>query len=127
MKKSAQQRSLGQYFTPTPVIETAYAMLDVLSGRKPVQTVRVIDPACGDGGFLRYAIQQGITRKRSSIGIDCDYLFDFDSALNGFYLKKQNGLLPISEEKRGFDYIVGNPPYGTELLGNVGTDGEREK
>src|SRR6185369_7976478 len=110
MTISAHKRLLGQYFTPEPVIEAAFAMLDILSKRESGQKVRIIDPACGDGAFLRYAIQQGIATKKSVIGIDCDYRFDFDKQSNGFYLKKQNGLLPIPEEKRGFEYIFGNPP-----------------
>jgi predicted RNA methylase len=127
MTHSPHKRLLGQYFTPVPVIQAAYAMLDVLSKRRPDQTVSVIDPACGDGAFLRYAIQHGIAAKKNTIGIDCDYRFDTENGSNGFHLKKQNGLLPIREEKRGFDYIVGNPPYGTESLGNATTKAERHK
>ena len=126
MNNSAQKRTLGQYFTPLPVIEAAYAMLDTLSGRRPGEKVRIIDPACGDGAFLRLAIQQGIATKKTAIGIDCDDL-NSGKSLNGFCLKNQNGLLPIPEEKRGFDYIVGNPPYGTEHLGNSKTNAERKK
>jgi len=107
---TTRKRILGQYFTPAPVIEAAYAMLDVLSGRNHGQKVRIIDPACGDGAFLRYAIQQGIATKKTAIGIDCDGRFDSVDrsglSANGFHLKNQNGLLPIANEKRGFDYVV---------------------
>jgi len=126
MNNSAQKRTLGQYFTPLPVIEAAFAMLDILSGRQSGQKVRIIDPACGDGAFLRYAIEQGIATKKTAIGIDCDDLGSGKSP-NGYCQKNQNGLLPIPEEKRGFDYVVGNPPYGTEHLGNSNTNAERKK
>jgi type I restriction enzyme M protein len=40
----------GQYFTPRPIIEFAVQML------RPSHTDRVLDPACGSGGFLLYAM-----------------------------------------------------------------------
>ena len=40
----------GQYFTPRPIIEFAVAML------QPTHDDLVIDPACGSGGFLLYAL-----------------------------------------------------------------------
>jgi hypothetical protein len=127
MINTAHKRLLGQYFTPALVIEAAFAMLDVLSERRVGQTVRIIDPACGDGAFLRYAIQQGIATKKTATGIDCDYRFDSANGLNGFHLKQQNGLLPIPEEKHGFEYIVGNPPYGTQSRNSARTVREKAK
>lgn len=40
----------GQYFTPREIIEFAVAMLE------PTSDDRVLDPACGSGGFLLYAL-----------------------------------------------------------------------
>lgn len=40
----------GQYFTPRPIIEFAVQML------KPTRDDYVLDPACGSGGFLLYAL-----------------------------------------------------------------------
>lgn len=40
----------GQYFTPRPIIEFAVKMM------KPENYCRVLDPACGSGGFLLHAL-----------------------------------------------------------------------
>lgn len=43
---------MGQYFTPRPVVEFCVKMLEVK------QSDRVIDPSCGSGGFLLYAMDE---------------------------------------------------------------------
>ncbi|MCG5104672.1 N-6 DNA methylase [Oceanobacillus alkalisoli] len=43
---------MGQYFTPRPVVEFCVKMM------KPKQSDRVIDPSCGSGGFLLYAMDE---------------------------------------------------------------------
>ena len=40
----------GQYFTPRPIIEFAVKMM------KPEQSWKVLDPACGSGGFLLHTL-----------------------------------------------------------------------
>ena len=40
----------GQYFTPRPIIQFAVKMM------KPEKNWNVLDPACGSGGFLLYAL-----------------------------------------------------------------------
>lgn len=45
-----QKGQKGQYFTPRPVVRMAVDMLDPQDGEK------VIDPACGSGGFLIHAL-----------------------------------------------------------------------
>lgn len=42
----------GQYFTPRPIIEFAVQMLE------PSREDYVLDPACGSGGFLLYALDK---------------------------------------------------------------------
>lgn len=48
----------GQYFTPAPVIEAAVRLMDI------TRNDRVIDPACGTGGFLTEAFLH-VLRKSS--------------------------------------------------------------
>lgn len=43
---------MGQYFTPRPVVQFCVKML------APKQSQRVIDPSCGSGGFLLYAMDE---------------------------------------------------------------------
>jgi type I restriction enzyme M protein len=45
-----QKGQKGQYFTPRPVVRMAVEMLDPQDGEK------VIDPACGSGGFLIHSL-----------------------------------------------------------------------
>jgi type I restriction enzyme M protein len=63
VRATLKGKKLGQYFTPRPVIH----LMSVLIGRKKVvkslmsgENVRVVDPACGTGGFLVYLMKQGI-------------------------------------------------------------------
>ncbi len=43
---------MGQFFTPRPVVQFCVKMLE------PKQEHRVIDPTCGSGGFLLYAMDE---------------------------------------------------------------------
>lgn len=43
---------MGQYFTPRPVVQFCVKMME------PEQSLRVIDPSCGSGGFLLYAMDE---------------------------------------------------------------------
>jgi len=93
----------------------------------------VIDPAVGEGIFLKVALESGFTKPRYVFGVDIDehvveqweqinLLKSFGSRAdleNHFF--HQNGLLPLDEGKvlpykkgglREFDAVVGNPPYG---------------
>src|SRR5262249_7437364 len=45
-----QKGQKGQYFTPRPVVKMAVHMLEPQDGE------RVIDPACGSGGFLIHSL-----------------------------------------------------------------------
>ena len=63
VRATLRGKRLGQYFTPRPVIH----LMSVLVGRDKIaesvltnSTVRVLDPACGTGGFLIYLMQQSL-------------------------------------------------------------------
>jgi len=43
---------MGQYFTPRPVVQFCVKML------QPRQSLKVVDPSCGSGGFLLYAMDE---------------------------------------------------------------------
>jgi len=43
---------MGQYFTPRPIVQFCVKMLE------PKQSHKVIDPSCGSGGFLLYAMEE---------------------------------------------------------------------
>jgi type I restriction-modification system DNA methylase subunit len=50
-----RRRELGQFFTPANVAAFMWDFLEILHGGSFVRQTRVIDPACGDGVFLRVA------------------------------------------------------------------------
>jgi type I restriction enzyme M protein len=52
MVTKAAKGQKGQYFTPRHVIAEVVAMV------RPTASERVVDPACGSGGFLRHALRQ---------------------------------------------------------------------
>ncbi|MFH0796201.1 MAG: N-6 DNA methylase [Candidatus Omnitrophota bacterium] len=131
-----KQKDIGQFFTPRVVVEFIYDMIKIhldkeekwVKGKSP----SVIDPACGEGVFLKIALDKKNTKPRYVFGIDIDekvkekwvsinLLKAFGSrAKLDIHFYHQNGLLPLPKKtlryKKGglaeYDLVVGNPPYG---------------
>ncbi|MHC5656334.1 N-6 DNA methylase [Stappia sp. ICDLI1TA098] len=64
VRATLKGKKLGQYFTPRPVVQLA----SVLIGRKKIfgsllsgDNVKVLDPACGTGGFLVFFMQKALS------------------------------------------------------------------
>lgn len=64
VRATLKGKKLGQYFTPRPVVQLVSALI----GRKKIfgsllsgQNIKVIDPACGTGGFLVYLMQEALS------------------------------------------------------------------
>jgi type I restriction enzyme M protein len=118
----------GQFFTPRNVVQM---MIDVL---QPTSGERIIDPACGSGGFIAHILQHLIKSKASNYyisGIDKDL---FLSKLAKIYLTIlgeseyhifcENSLeVPTlwkpetqnSIQLGSFDLILANPPFGAKI------------
>ena len=65
VRATLKGKKLGQYFTPRPLVDLMLTMIGrdkilnaVLSGTD----VRVLDPACGTGGFLVFAMRDALDR-----------------------------------------------------------------
>ncbi|HCP80518.1 MAG TPA: type I restriction endonuclease subunit M [Octadecabacter sp.] len=63
VRATLKGKKLGQYFTPRPVVQLASTLIgrkkifgSLLSGEQP----KVLDPACGTGGFLVYFMQEAL-------------------------------------------------------------------
>lgn len=128
MADASAQRSLGQYFTPRPVVELCYRILQALD---PSPNPRIIDPSCGEVAFLTYPLEHGLTSADRLFGIEKDEsvaeswpvslnsanLFIGD-AIAGSKLKAQGPSLNPEPETldSSFDWVVGNPPFGTGCL-----------
>ncbi len=98
---SPTRKDLGQYFTPPEIIRFIYDMIDF----QPHW--RVMDPACGDGGFLREAIQRGCTNV-TGIDIDPGVVRQARCHLAGARIHCADGL---QYKYDTFDLVIGNPPF----------------
>lgn len=118
----------GQFFTPRNIVQM---MIEVL---QPTSGERIIDPACGSGGFIAHILQHLIKNKATNYyisGIDKDL---FLSKLAKIYLTIlgeseyhifcENSLeVPTSwkpETQKNihlgtFDLILANPPFGAKI------------
>lgn len=120
--------SQGQFFTPKNVVQMIVEILQPSSGES------IIDPACGSGGFLSYALNYALKNRKknfSVVGIDKDA---FLSRLADTYLSLiskdsssvfcENSLgdpgswnLATRKKVRlgNFDIVITNPPFGARI------------
>jgi type I restriction enzyme M protein len=116
----------GQYFTPRALIQTIVEVM------RPTAKMRVVDPACGTGGFLLAAYEQ---MKSSRLDPD-QKRFLRDEALQGWEIvdgtaricamnlllhgigtPEGESLVTVDDALRGkpsehFDMVLTNPPFG---------------
>jgi type I restriction enzyme M protein len=140
-----KKQALGIYYTPRVVVEF---IVDILNFRKAQEPERwsgkqpsVIDPACGEGIFLKVALEKSLTKAEWIFGMDIDgaavetwksvnllQAFDGDTQKLAAHFFHQNGLDKLHWEQhksayyrklkktdveaQQFDFVVGNPPYG---------------
>ncbi|HNS31473.1 MAG TPA: N-6 DNA methylase [bacterium] len=118
----------GQFFTPRNVVQM---MIDFLA---PQPGERIIDPACGSGGFLAYTLRYFISHNQKDfhiMGIDKDAFLSkiakiYLSILGNdeFHIFCENSLETPNKWDRGareeiilgtFDAILTNPPFGAKI------------
>jgi len=133
MVAKAAKGQKGQYFTPRHVIAEVVAMV------RPTAGERVVDPACGSGGFLRHAWLQ--EPKCQAWGFDQDpralAVARVMLAASGQPLarvkrvdslrrpqsRQRSGAGPVIEDCmasqqpsfRGFDVVLTNPPFAGDV------------
>jgi len=144
-----KKQDLGIFYTDQRIANFVFDILKVWKDREEKDSGRwesrkhfpsVIDPAVGEGVFLKTALKQEFTTPKYVFGVDIDedvkkkwveinLLKSFGSRAeldNHFY--HQNGLLSLNESKvfrhkkgglKEFDAVVGNPPYGGVGLGET--------
>lgn len=118
----------GQFFTPRNVVQM---MIDVLS---PEEGERIIDPACGSGGFLAYTLRHFISNNKKNFyltGIDKDAFLAKIATIylsllgnDEFHIYCENSLeVPAKWSKDtkekiklgNFDVVLTNPPFGAKI------------
>ena len=115
MTDNASKHSLGQHFTPIPLVRLVCS----LCIRGP--SARVLDPACGDGAFLRGAIERlnALGCAKTAPGQVCGFEIDPAHAASASSIPEATVLtadffsLPPRPE---FDCIVGNFPFVRQEL-----------
>ena len=119
-----RRRALGQFFTPADVASFMWDMVEVLRKRRWHEGDSVIDPACGDGAFLRVAIERG-QKRNGCYGLDIDETLVRtwkDAGLRGARIYCDNGLEnhpALGVVPGAFDLVIGNPPFAGTGLKNL--------
>ncbi len=65
VRATLKGKKLGQYFTPRPLVELMAALVNVdaiVAAAIAKSPVKVLDPACGTGGFLVYTMKEALSR-----------------------------------------------------------------
>lgn len=117
-KNIGSRKVTGSYYTPTKVVKKLISKLNIEENH------RILDPCCGTGNFLlqlpdsaRFdnvfgndidGVSVGITRINMALKYP-------QASLEKIYhhITELNYLTDYTEE--GFDYIIGNPPWGYEF------------
>ncbi len=118
----------GQFFTPRNVVQM---MIDVLN---PTSNEKIIDPACGSGGFLAYILQHLVRQNAKNYflaGIDKDAFLSRLAKIylsligeNEYHIFCENSLEQPQKWKQAtqnavefetFDVILTNPPFGAKI------------
>ncbi len=100
-------RAAGQVYTPAPLAaRVVRRTLAPLAGRRDL---RILDPACGDGVFLREACRYVDPRCVVGMDIDAAALARARRALPGADLRVGDALRHDWKER--FDVVLGNPPW----------------
>jgi len=120
-----QRGDRGEFFTPIPIVRLAVEIL------APTPTDRIIDPACGSGGFLIEVISYIFARNpsvmRSSyiqeqvrgiefnpdIALSATIRLAFEGAA-GQEISCDNSLLSNPSLDASFDLVLTNPPFGSK-------------
>ena len=108
-----RRRELGQFFTSPGVAGFIWDLLEVIHGGRFPLNARVIDPACGEGVFLRVALERAGFPAKSLFGADIDGSlvsgWNHDALLRKANLTLANGLLddPMSGVREcAFDIVL---------------------
>ncbi|MDG7001617.1 MAG: N-6 DNA methylase [Nitrososphaerota archaeon] len=120
----------GQFFTPNSLVKAIVNVLD------PQPNAKVVDPACGTGGFLVEAWHHQLSARNASgekssqlIGIDKDRdLARLSEAVLEIVAPQKNKVLTLNsldvEAMRSLprehtpfeaDFVLTNPPFGTKI------------
>ena len=115
----------GQFFTPKSIVS---AMVEIVA---PLATDKIVDPACGTGGFLiesyNYSVRKNGGFNGQVLGIDKDlFLANTAKAIceiysdNKYQIHNQNSLdienlKSVAPDLFNADIVLTNPPFGAKI------------
>ncbi len=116
-QKHRNRKNHNQYFTPEFAVEKALSLI------LETHIENIIDPAVGNGVFLKAASKKWRKAKLFGVDIDKDVIFELNKSdlPNSYFacadsLLQQTWQLPEIQKvlsKGGFDLVVGNPPFSS--------------
>lgn len=122
MGRSTARRRLGAWYTPdelvSEVVENTITPEFVANRMRESGTLRVLDPACGDGRFLvaseRRIAELGGTSELTGVDIDIEAIAAASIALPRA-LVEHDDALSCKWGDRDFDLVIGNPPFLSQM------------
>jgi hypothetical protein len=118
------RKARGAWYTPDHLVDAVVRAVidDRFVAERASRPIRIIDPACGDGRFLRAAIDAvhrlGGTAEGVGIDIDPDAVRAAGASCGADAEVELADALDsphLSELATSFDVVVGNPPYLSQM------------
>ncbi len=117
IQRHRNRKKHNQYFTPEFAVEKALSLIP------EIKVEHIIDPAVGNGVFLKKASEKWKNAKLFGIDIDKDVILKLKKSnlpnsyfIVGDSLLRETWQSPEIQKvisKRGFDLVVGNPPFSS--------------
>jgi len=122
----SERKQRGAWFTPEHLVDAVVAAVvdEAFVASRGGRTLRILDPACGDGRFLTAAID-AIRRAggmATAVGIDIDpdtahfvaTSTEVDAICDDALASRW-----LAERAGTFDLVIGNPPYLSQLAAST--------
>lgn len=120
------KKELGQFFTPAQVVDFMYETISAYIGKPIPKDWKILDPACGEGVFLKRASEKSIAPDENLYGMEIDpeltCVWEQSGIRNRLNLFITDGLIDHPEvgiQEESFDIVIGNPPFGGTGLKDI--------
>lgn len=124
LDEDLRRKRLGAWYTPEPLVDHVLdeVLAPAIAERPAGATVRLLDPACGDGRFLAAAalrvLRAGCRPEVTAIDIDPHAVASCRDTLGSIGVAVEAicaDALAFDWGRRTFDVVLGNPPFLSPL------------